>query len=434
VSLFAPVARRLLERRSLPDEEWLREALGGKLTAAGVRVNEKTALTISAVWQCVDILAKNIGTLPLPIYRETDTGRERARKHPLWKVLNRKANPWMTAVTFRMAMAIHLALWQAFYAHIERDGYGNVLALWPLMPDRTKPVTKGDKLVFETTLADGTIRTLSADEVLYIPGLTINGLESLPTIKMAREVLGLLLAMQEHAGRHFSNGANPGGIATTDKPLNKEERKQLAEEIKEQVGGLAKVHELLVLSYGVKFTPIGINPQNSQLLESRQFQILEVARWFNMPPHKLGIMDKGGASYASVEQMNIQFVVETLRPPLVMIEQAMMCSLLRDDEAEVYTIEHVLEGLLRGDSKSRGEFYYRMWLMGVYSINDILRKENMNTIGPDGDKHWVPANMMPIDQAGNMDGGARAALLTALQGLPGIRTLFDNNGGEGSAD
>jgi HK97 family phage portal protein len=365
--------KRLFERRSLPDEPWLRDALGGRLTSAGVRVNEKTALTISSVWQCVDILAKNIGTMPLPIYQEVDNGREKARKHSLWRVLNRKANPWMTAATFRMALVVHMALWQAAYAHIERNGYGDVIALWPLLPDRTRPVTKGSSLVFETTLSDGTMRTLPADEVLYIPGLTLNGLEALPTVKMAREVLGLLLAQNEYGARFFSNGANPGGIVTTEMPLTTEQKQQLAQDIADQVKGLSKAHDLLVLSNGAKFTQIGVNPANAQLLESRRFQIEEVGRWFNMPPHKLGLMDKG-ASYASVEQMQIQFLTETLRPPMILQEQAMNTSLIPEDLWDTYTIEHVAEGLLRGDSKSRAEFYFRMWTMGVFTINDILRK------------------------------------------------------------
>jgi HK97 family phage portal protein len=420
--------KRLFERRSLPDEPWLRDALGGRLTSAGVRVNEKTALTISSVWQCVDILAKNIGTMPLPIYQEVDNGREKARKHSLWRVLNRKANPWMTAATFRMALVVHMALWQAAYAHIERNGYGDVIALWPLLPDRTRPVTKGSSLVFETTLSDGTMRTLPADEVLYIPGLTLNGLEALPTVKMAREVLGLLLAQNEYGARFFSNGANPGGIVTTEMPLTTEQKQQLAQDIADQVKGLSKAHDLLVLSNGAKFTQIGVNPANAQLLESRRFQIEEVGRWFNMPPHKLGLMDKG-ASYASVEQMQIQFLTETLRPPMILQEQAMNTSLIPEDLWDTYTIEHVAEGLLRGDSKSRAEFYFRMWTMGVFTINDILRKENMNTIGLEGDKHWVPANMMPADQAGSIDAGARAALLSALQGVPSVRALFEQGGG-----
>lgn len=414
MGIFSGFAKSLFERRSGLSESWLLDALGGRPTIAGVRVNEETALQISAVWQCVTILAQTTGTLPLPVYKETGQGREKARKLPLWRVLNRKANPWMTAATFRMALMVHLALWQAAYVHIERNGYRQIVALWPLLPDRTRPVTKGDKLFFETRLSDGTLRLLPADEVLHIPGLTLNGVEGLSTIKKAREVLGLLMAMQDHGARFFSNGANPGGVVTTEDKLSPEQKKQIAEDIAAQVQGLEKSHELLVLSHGAKFTQIGVNPQNAQLLESRRFQIEEVARWFNMPPHKLGLLDKGGASYASVEQMQIQFVTETLRPWLVMIEQAMSACLLTDDEAEVYVIEHAVEGLLRGDSKGRGEFYGKMFSIGAYSINRILAFENQNGIGPAGDIHYVPLNMIPAEQAAKMTPQERGLLLAGL--------------------
>lgn len=426
-------------------------ALGGRPTASGVHVNEATALTISAVWQCVNILAQTTGTLPLPVYKETDHGRDKARTHPLWRVLNGKANRWMTSQTFRMALMVHLILWQAAYAHIERNGAGQVVALWPLLPDRTRPVTKsgqvvlpagtagvGDNLFFQTTLSDGTLKTLPADQVLYIPGLTFNGVEGLPLVQKAREVLGLLLAMQDHGGKFFSNGATPSGVITTDQGLSPEQKRQMLMDIHEQVKGASKAHEMLLLSNGTKFTQIGVNPQNAQLLESRRFQIEEVARWFNMPPHKLGLMDKGGASYASVEQMQLQFVTETLRPWLVLIEQAMTADLLTAGEAETYVIEHNIEGLLRGDSKSRGEFYGKLFQVGALSPNDILRLENRNTIGPEGDQRFVPANMIPLEQAATISVQGRAQLLDGLTQLATASALDPgagaDKGGEANAE
>lgn len=419
----------LFERRSGLSEPWLLEALGGRPTIAGVRVNEQTALQISAVWQCVSILAQNIGTLPLPVYKDTGGGREPARKHSLWRLLNRKPNPWMKAATFRMAIMIHLALWQAAYVHVIRDGYRNIIELWPLLPDRTKPVAVGDNLFFDTQLADGTMKRLPADQVLHITGLSLNGVEALQTVALAREAFGLLIAQNQYGARFFGNGANPGGIVTTDEKLTLEQKRQLADEISDQVKGLERAHNLLVLSNNAKFSQIGVNPQNAQLLESRQFQIAEVGRWFSMPPHKLGLMDKG-MSYNSVEQMQMAFVTETLRPWMVLVEQAMNVDLLTDAEAEIYTVEHNAEGLLRGDSKTRGEFYGKMFTIGAFTINDIRRKENLNGIGPAGDVNYVPLNMAPAEQAAKLTPKERAMLLAGAE----LRHLFvesgDGAGGE----
>ncbi|MBY6275387.1 MAG: phage portal protein [Symbiobacterium thermophilum] len=390
------VLSRLWENRTnLASDSVLSMLLSRRVSVSGVTVTELTAIQTAAVYQCAAILANNIGTLPLPVYERLEVGKRKATEHPLYKVLNRRANPWMTAATARMALMLHLALWNEAFAHIEWGNDGTVRALWPLLPNRTRTVAVGGQLFFDTTLPDGTVRRLRQDEVLHITGLTLNGVDGLRVIQQARETLGLLMAAEGYAARFFGSGANPGGVVTTDMPLTTEQKRQLAEDIAAQVKGLNKAHEILVLSNGAKFTPIGLSPANSQLVEVREFQIREVARFFNMPPHKLGLVEKG-ASYASIEQQQIAFLTETLRPWLVLIEQAINATMFSESEVDRYFVEHNVEGLLRGDTKSRYEAYHLALADGWLNRDEVREKENLNPIpGGAGQVFLVPLNMGP---------------------------------------
>lgn len=393
------VLSQLWERRtSLASDSVLSALLSRKVSVSGITVTEQTALQTAAVYQCAAILANNVGTLPLPVYERLEKGKRRATEHPLYRVLNRRANPWMTAATARMALMLHLAIWNEAFAHIEWGRDGTVKALWPLLPNRTRTVAVGGQLLYDTTLPDGTVRRLRQSEVLHITGLTLNGVDGLRVVHQARETLGLLMAAEGYAARFFGSGANPGGVVTTDMPLTTEQKRQLAEDIAAQVKGLSKAHEILVLSNGAKFTPIGLSPANSQLVEVREFQIREVARFFNMPPHKLGLVEKG-ASYASIEQQQIAFLTETLRPWLVLIEQAINATMFDDSEAERFFVEHNVEGLLRGDTKSRYEAYHLALTDGWMSRDEVREKENLNPI-PDGagEVFLVPLNMAPVTE------------------------------------
>lgn len=380
------------------------KALDGNPSLIGVFVNEATALRVSAVWYCAGLLADTIGALPLHMYRKIERGKERASTHPLDRLLNLKANPWMTAMTMRQAVMLHLALWRNAFIQIERSGAGQIIGLWPLLPDRTKPKTVAGRLLYETRLPDGTPKEFLAEQICHIRGMTLNGLEGINIIEQARDTLSLLLTQQEYGSRFFKNGANPGGVVTTDAELTPEQRKQMAEMIEEQVKGLEKAHRLLVLSNSAKFTPIGIEPQKAQLLESRRFQIEEVGRWFRIPGYKLGLTEKG-MSYASVEQQQIAFVQEAILPWLVQIEQSIAAFALTEEESRTYYCRHVVEGLLRGDTKSRYEAYHYAIMDGWLNRDEVRELEDRNPM-PDGQGqiYLTPANMEPAPDPGDGDG------------------------------
>lgn len=421
------------ESRSLTWNDLAKLFTGGK-TLAGVSVDERKALTVSAVWSAANILSQNIGTLPLPALQKTEDGRRKADELSVFWVLNKKANAWMTATTYRQTVMLHLALWRVSYSQIERDGAGNVIGLWPLMPDRTRPITSGNDLYFETRLPDNTARLLPSEDVLHILAPSLNGLEAESMVKMARETLGQILAAQEFGSRLYSQGLNTSGFITSESPLDPKQREQVRQQVVEQIQGLQKAHDLLILPFGLKWQSIATDPQKAQMLETREFLITEVARWFNMPPHKLGVMSKGMA-YASVEQMQLAFVQETLRPWLVMIEQAMDTTLFTEDQwkRQGYYVHHKVDGLLRADSKTRAEVLHIMRNDGVINANQWRDLEDMNKQdGEQGEVYWMPVNMAPAAELlkkAQAETGDRDAYIRALETILEKRERQSNQTG-----
>ena len=367
-------------------------------TSSGKVVNERTAIQTTAVYACVRVLSEAIAALPLHTYRHTSNGKEKAMDHNLYHLLHNEPNPEMTSFVFRETLMGHLLLWGNAYAQIIRDGRGKVIALYPLMPDKmtVDRNEKGDLIYIYQK--DGMSYVLKSEEVLHIPGLGFDGLVGYSPIAMAKNAIGMAIATEEYGAKFFSNGANPGGVL--EHPGVVKDPARIRESWNSVYQGTGNAHKVAVLEEGMKFQSIGIPPEQAQFLETRKFQINEIARIYRVPPHMIGDLEK--SSFSNIEQQSLEFVMYTLDPWVIRFEQAIVRSLLSPTEKKEYFVKFNVNGLLRGDYQSRMSGYAVGRQNGWLSADDIRELEDMNKlpIGSGGDKYLVNGNMVDISNAG----------------------------------
>ena len=376
-------------------------------SSAGKRVNERSAMQMTAVYSCVRILAEAVAGLPLHLYRyKEDGGKEKAIDHPLYLLLHDEPNPEMSSFVFRETLMTHLLLWGNAYAQIIRNGKGEVIALYPLMPDRmTVDRDRDGKLYYEYTVSTddtptvkGTVVRLNPSDVLHIPGLGFDGLVGYSPIAMAKNAIGMAIACEEYGAKFFANGAAPGGVL--EHPGTIKDPGRVRESWQSTFGGSGNSNKIAVLEEGMKYTPIGISPEQAQFLETRKFQINEIARIFRVPPHMVGDLEK--SSFSNIEQQSLEFVKYTLEPWLVRWEQSIQRTLFSPEEKKRYFAKFNVEGLLRGDYASRMSGYATARQNGWMSANDIRELENMDRIPAEegGDLYLINGNMLPLGNAG----------------------------------
>lgn len=378
-------------------KQWLVDLLGGNKSIVGIRVDEKTALTYSAFFCGVKIYAETIAQLPLHLYERVDhRNKRKAINKRLYFLLHNQPNPEMTSFVYKETAQQHVLLWGNHYANIEWRADGEPAALWPLNPAKTIPRRnpKTKKIEYEVTLPDGEMRILKASEVFHLPGMGWNGLMGFSVLRLARESIGLGLATEEFGARFFANGAHPGGIIEYPGKLSDEAFERYKRDARKEYSGLSKSHRLMILEEGLKYHQTGIPPEDAQFLETRKFQIEEIARWLNLPPHMLKNLDR--ATFSNIEQQSTEFVTFSLAPWMIRWEQQLDKDLLIGKEKQKYYVKFNFKGLLRGDSQARAEFYNRMFQMGAFSPNDILELEDQNTFSG-GDTRYVPLNMIPVE-------------------------------------
>ena len=380
-------------------------------SSSGKRVNERSAMQMTAVYSCVRILSEAVASLPLHIYEQQDGQSRKATDHPLFFILHDEPNPEMTSFVFRETLMTHLLLWGNAYAQIIRNGKGQVIALYPLMPDRMKVDRDEDGQLFyeyQVSKADpsinksGTVR-LHPQDVLHIPGLGFDGLVGYSPIAMAKNAIGMAIACEEYGAKFFAHGAAPSGVL--EHPGVLKDPSKLRDSWQATFGGSANSGKVAVLEEGVKYTPISIAPEQAQFLETRKFQINEIARIFRIPPHMVGDLEK--SSFSNIEQQSLEFVKYTLDPWVSRWEQAMTKILLTPEEKKKYTIKFNVDGLLRGDYQSRMNGYAIARQNGWMSANDIRRLEEMDPIPEEagGDLYLVNGNVLPLQQAGSFYSG-----------------------------
>lgn len=364
---------------------WLTSWIGGTDTKAGAPVSAYNAITIPAVLAAVRLISESVASLPLHVYQNEEDGKRRVSGHPVNNVLGREANPDMAAFTLRETLMSHALLWGNGYAEIQRNRNNQVAALWPLLPDRTDVIRKDGVKHYLTQVNGETIRLRDRD-VMHVSGLSYDGLKGYSPITLMRESLGLTIAAEEYGARMFSNNAKPGGILEHPGKLSPEAMTRLKESWASIHQGLSNAHRIAILEEGLTWKQQSMNPEDAQFLETRKLQKNEVATMFNVPPHMIGDLEK--ATFSNIEHQAIQFVVYTIRPWLVRWEQEINRKLFNGN----YFAEHVVDGLLRGDIKSRYDAYAvgRQW--GWLSANDIRKLENQNSID-EGDIYLTPMNM-----------------------------------------
>ena len=376
-------------------------------TTSGKTVNERTALQTTAVYACVRILSETIASLPLHVYRYTEGGKTKDTEHALYTLLHDEPNPDMTSFVFRETLMSHLLIWGNAYSQILRDRSGQVIGLYPLLPDQMS-VHRSEKgklyYVYNRYEEDnpnfqekGSI-VLSQEEVLHIPGLGFDGLIGYSPIALAKNAVGMTLACEEYGASFFSNGANPGGVL--EHPGILKDPGKVRDSWNAVYQGTRNAHKVAVLEEGMSYKQIGIPPEEAQFLETRKFQINEIARLFRIPPHMVGDLEK--SSFSNIEQQSLEFVKYTLDPWVVRFEQALKKSLLLPEEKKTHFIKFNVDGLLRGDYQSRMNGYAIGRQNGWLSTNDIRKLEELNPIPSEegGDLYLINGNMTKLKDAG----------------------------------
>ena len=401
--LFGLFKSRRKARDSLNGSGY-RFMMGG--STSGRKVNEHSAMQMTAVYACVRILSESIASLPVHLYQyESEGNKAKAVKHPLYRILHDEPNPEMTSFVFRETLMTHLLLWGNAYAQIIRNGKGEIIGLYPLMPNRmTVDRDSNGQIIYQYQMQDSDAHTgksgsvtLRPSEVLHVPGLGFDGLVGYSPIAMAKNAIGLSIATEEYGAKFFANGATPGGIL--EFPGTVKNPESIRESWNKGFSG-SNAHKVAILEEGMKYTPISISPEQAQFLETRKFQIDEIARIFRVPPHMVGDLEK--SSFSNIEQQSLEFVKYTLEPWIIRWEQSLNRALLTEKEKPDYFVKFNVDGLLRGDYQSRMNGYAIARQNGWMSANDIRSLEQLDLI-PDelgGNLYLINGNMTKLQDAG----------------------------------
>jgi len=400
VTLFAPLIRNSLENPQVPiSSAEVSKLFDGLPSNAGPFVNEQKSLTIAAVWRAVNLIAGSIAALPLHAYKTVGDTREQMPAGSRAAMLLDNPHPDMTRFEWLELLLGHVLLWGNAYAFLTFSGVRNEPKLIPMHPSKVKPCRHkkdGSKYYeidgMEGEFTDANLR--GADDrarVLHIPGFGYDGTKGMSAIKAARQSLGLALAAEEFGARLFANGALSTGIVTTEKSIGDPQMKALAAQWKQKRSGLDKAFDTIFLDGGLKYQQLTIPPEDAQFLQSRSFQIDEIGRWYGVPSFMLNSTEKSTSWGTGIEQQQIGFLKFTLRSWLERFEQRFTKMLPPEPAYAKFSVE----GLLRGDSAARSAFYREMWGIGVFSVNDILRFEDMAPVAG-GDVHYVPLNMAAL--------------------------------------
>lgn len=379
---------------------WFIDALLGRSEAAsGIRVSESVAMGLSPYYCGINAISGTAASLPLNVYKTDGKNREVWAAHPAHYLLHTEPNPEMTAMSFRqtmLAQAIHRG---NGYAEIVWDARGNASSLWPLPALQCRPRRDDQsKLWYEIDIeGSGEKRYLLPEDVIHVPGLGFDGIMGFGLMQLALESIGLNAAQDQYASKFFRNGGNISGVVETDKVLTDPQFTRLKSEVAQKLQGMTNAHRIAILENGLKFKPMNPTHEQTQLIEARRFTVEEWARWLNMPPHKLREMTH--ATFSNIEHQNIEWVVDTIRPWLVRFEQEFNRKLFR--KQSIFYTKHVVEGLLRGDLKSRFDAYAIARNWGWMSANDVLELEDRNPLpGKTGEIYLVPLNMQTAEEAG----------------------------------
>ena len=390
----------LLGDRGVEGRDWsvYVETMEKNRQADGGIVTPTSAMQYSAVYACVRVLAETMASLPLILYERLERGKLRAQNHYLYPILHDRPNELMTSFEFRETVQGHLALWGNAYIQVVYDGRGQVVELWPLLPGNVfETRTEGNRRYYHYQLPNGRMVWLSSDTIWHLRGLGGNGLDGDSVVGYARKSIKLGISAQEFGSRFYENDARPGIVLEHPAKLSDPAHTRLKESWKEEHEGVEKSHRVAILEEGMKLHEVGIPPEDAQFIETRKFQVREIARWFRMQPHKIGDLEQ--ATFSNIEHQSIEHVIDTILPWAKRWEQSIDQNLMIPKDREKYFTEFLVDSLLRGDTASRYQSYAQGRQNGWLSANDIRELENMNPIDG-GDIYLIPLNMIPAPQAG----------------------------------
>jgi len=392
--------KRLFEKRSTLAQpaSWLSEALGAMPTLSGESISPDKALTLSSYYAAIRAVSEDVGKLPLILYRRLERGKSRATKHPVYRLIHDEPNREMSSMTLRETLTLHAIGWGGGFAEIVRSN-GRPVALWPLDPKRVRIDRDSTKqVIYRVQPAEGGEVVLPARDVLHIHGLGFDGLTGYSVAKLARESIGLGLALEKSGAALFGNGSLPGGVLEHPGPkgLSANAMANMREGWEKIHKGTEKSHRIAILQEGTKYQSIAVPNKDAQWIEARKFMVCELARWLRIPPHKLGDLER--ATFSNIEQQSIEYVTDCLMPWLKRWEHEIARKLLPKNGS--LFAEHLVDGLLRGDTPGRFSAYQVAINSGWMSRNEARALENLNPL--DGlDEMLKPMNLGPVggDQA-----------------------------------
>lgn len=393
---------RMLELRGI---EWNEYA--SNRTPSGIRVTADNSMACSAYTACIRVISDAVSSLPLHVFeRLASGGKAKATSHPVYRLLHMQPNPWQTAQEFRDWMTGMYLHYGASYAEIRPGARGAVSELWPLHSSRMEVERlENGRLRYLYREPSGRQTAYSQEQIFALRFTTEDGIKPIPTYKIFQNAIGLAQALEAHGSTYFGNGARPGIVLESDNPIPAEAAERLREQWERMHRGPDRSHRTAVLPNGVKAHELSGSNEAAQFLETRQYQVIEICRAFRVPPHM--IQDLTRSTYSNIEVQGTEFVQHCLMPHLKRWEAAISRDLIVDDER--YFAEHNVNGLLRGDHASRAQFYVSALQNGWMSVNEIREAENLNPLGPEGDKHFIQLNMTTLEKAGEEPPPAPAA-------------------------
>ena len=365
-------------------------------TPSGIRVNADNSMACSAYTACIRVISDAVSSLPLHLYeREPNGGKRKVTENPLYRLIHQQPNPWQTAQEFRDWMTGLYLHYGASYAEIRPGARGAVSELWPLHSSRMEVERlENGEVRYKYREPDSNRYTIySQDQIFCLRFTTSDGITPVPTYKLFQNAIGLAQALEAHGSAFFGNNARPGVVLESDNPIPVEAAERLREQWERLHRGPDRAYRTAVLPNGVKAHELSGSNEAAQYLETRQYQVIEICRAFRVPPHM--VQDLTRSTYSNIEVQGTEFVQHCLLPHLKRWEAAISRDLIEDDER--FFAEHSVSGLLRGDHASRSAYYVSALQNGWMTINEIRQMENLNPIGPEGDRHYIQMNMQTLE-------------------------------------
>ena len=396
IKLFGRTVLEVQKSIKPADDAGWRELLTGR----GYSVTPKTAIQVAAVFRCVDLVSKTMASLPLHMYESTDTGKEKAKGNPLYHLVYALPNPHTTAYEFWQMFVANLLLTKGGFAKIERDRNGFIKGLWNIPTGNIPRGVETNEISgerFIDVVSDGKTERLRSGEFIHVPSFLFSGDAENP-LTIAADVLGLTRDLTSYASATFSQGVNPGGFIEVPGGLSDSAYERMKSDFQKNYGGVLNAGKFIMLEDGAKATTITRDLEKTQALESRKFAIAEICRIFGVPPHLC--MDMEHATFSNIEQQSLEFVRDCINPMSVKLEQALYRDLLTETQRRKLFFKFNTNGLMRGDTAARTQYYNVMRQNGVLNADEIRSLEDFNDI-PDGlgKVYFVNGNMLSLENA-----------------------------------